>query len=88
MRFRAEMNSVTGTQPVSHAEVDPDAQRAFRIYRDWNGMYRWTLTDQSGHRLLASQFSSAALAGALREVQALRAQRSFAGTVIYDETGR
>ena len=71
------------------AESQLEQAMAFRVYQDWNGMYRWTLTSPGGNRLMHSQFSSPALAGAIREIEHLRnCDDRYAEALIYDESGR
>jgi hypothetical protein len=60
----------------------------FRIFRDWNGMYRWTLTDDRGRRVQASRFGFAAPAGAFRDIETLRTEDRYATAIVRDETGR
>lgn len=59
----------------------------FKIFRDWRGLYRWVLTDQSDRRIQASRFGFAALAGAFRDVELQKATQ-YSTASIYDETGR
>jgi uncharacterized protein YegP (UPF0339 family) len=71
-----------------HGFIQPPVTYTFKIFRDWRGMYRWMLTDQSGHRILASKFGFAVLAGAFHDVEVEKATGDYASAMIRDETGR
>ena len=60
----------------------------FQIFRDWQGLYRWKLTDALGRRIEASRFSFSALGSACRDLELIRAAGEYSGARIQDNTGR
>jgi len=58
----------------------------FTIFRDSQGMYRWTLNDHAGRSLGASQFGFAVFAGALQDVELERSDARYAHATVRDDT--
>src|SRR5664279_797564 len=87
-KSEAETIPLNSGQATMAAEPSPNDPRTFRVFRDSNGMYKWTLTDRDGRRVQMSRFGFATLAGAFRDIEVLRSQHGYETTVIRDETGR
>lgn len=66
--------------------IDSSANLTFAIFRDPQGMYRWTLSDHLGRYLEASQFGFAVFAGALQDAELERSNARYAHAAIRDET--
>jgi hypothetical protein len=67
-------------------ESDTQAGLTFTIFRDPQGMYRWTLNDHAGRSLGASQFGFAVFAGALQDVELERSDDRYAHAKVRDDT--
>ncbi len=84
-----------GSQPRvalsdDHTNGRPDTATdyTFQIFRDWQGLYRWMLTDALGRRLATSRFSFSAAGTAFRDLELVRAEARYTGARIQDNTGR
>jgi len=65
---------------------DSQAGLAFTIFRDPQGMYRWTLNDHAGRSLAASRFGFAIFAGALQDVELERSDVRYSHATVRDDT--
>ncbi len=48
----------------------------FQIFSDWDGRYRWMLTDSDGRWMRESRFGYEAPSGALRDAEGVRAREN------------
>lgn len=53
-----------------------------QIFVDWQGMYRWLLTDEDGHRLRESRYGFEAFSSASKDAEAGCAHAKVHATVV------
>jgi hypothetical protein len=86
-RHQASRAIVMGKTPQARDAAATDPTETFCVFRDWNGMYRWTSADNHGRRVKASRFAFPAPSGAFNDIKALCGDDRYLEMAIRDETG-